>query len=514
MADSIAETLNAHPFDLMYSDFSAEHLSKPEYSLLQGTPLTKICARFCIIRSFNQAVRKCLHHIDLNPIRNGTLQPDTDSMAMDPTAALAMPVGWLLSQARSLVFRRVKVDMLRTSLTLTKSSPRKNQYLEYQWVKINIDRTKARTAQSPASTVYGQLVSQARGLSLSDLRHQEAGPLDEGQSRTFKVDFVGEKGADNGGPYREVFNDIAREMQSDDLPLLVACPNQSFGGALLNQDKWLINSGHQKMEDYRWLGRLIGVALRCQLTLDLNFPALLWAPLVRKPLSLKDCEAVDFTVSTLIAIRKHLAEGTLDEALLQSLLMQFRPSASSIPSDLAKELESATVATVGECLRKAEKMWLKDATQHYKAIRYGLSQVIPTDLLVLMTPQEFGNLVCGTPDFTLNELKRLTVHEGDCASSPPPSYVCYFWEVLGEMSPMERRMFLNFVWARSRMPHQTHEQFKLAALPVPDGQDPDERLPTASTCFFRLMIPPYTSKKALRSKLFYAMENCLNMDLV
>jgi hypothetical protein len=43
--------------------------------------------------------------------------------------------------------------------------------------------------------------------------------------------------------------------------------------------------------------------------------------------------------------------------------------------------------------------------------------------------------------------------------------------------------------------------------------DPDGALPTASTCFFQLHLPKYTSLEALREKLLYACYNCKDLDL-
>jgi hypothetical protein len=43
------------------------------------------------------------------------------------------------------------------------------------------------------------------------------------------VNFKGENVYDNGGPYREFFGDIARELHSEKLSLFIKTPNQEEG---------------------------------------------------------------------------------------------------------------------------------------------------------------------------------------------------------------------------------------------------------------------------------------------
>ena len=43
--------------------------------------------------------------------------------------------------------------------------------------------------------------------------------------------------------------------------------------------------------------------------------------------------------------------------------------------------------------------------------------------------------------------------------------------------------------------------------------DANTRLPTASTCFFDLHLPRYTSGEALKERLLYAIYNCRGIDL-
>jgi hypothetical protein len=87
-----------------------------------------------------------------------------------------------------------------------------------------------------------------------------------------------------------------------------------------------------------------------------------------------------------------------------------------------------------------------------------------------------------------------------------------FWEVIEGFSAEERKAFLRFVWARSRLPRaaQFSEPFKLHVVSTWG----DERLPKADTCFFTLHLPLYSSMTVMRERLLYAISNCTDMDLM
>ena len=91
----------------------------------------------------------------------------------------------------------------------------------------------------------------------------------------------------------------------------------------------------------------------------------------------------------------------------------------------------------------------------------------------------------------------------------------FLWSALGAFTREERGLFLQFVWGRSRMPQgggRLSQRFIVSDLGRQEG-DANTRLPTASTCFFDLHLPRYTSADALTERLKYAIYNCRGIDL-
>jgi len=149
--------------------------------------------------------------------------------------------------------------------------------------------------------------------------------------------------------------------------------------------------------------------------------------------------------------------------------------------------------------------------------REGMSTVLPTELFGLFTGKELRELICGSSEIDFEMLKVVTEYEG-CEETD--DHCIWFFEVLREMSTKEKESFLSFVWARKSLPSTVagfEQNFKLQkdskTCDEKDQAVVDEYLPHASTCFFSLALPKYSSKEVLRRKLLTAIKNSPNIDM-
>ena len=117
------------------------------------------------------------------------------------------------------------------------------------------------------------------------------------------------------------------------------------------------------------------------------------------------------------------------------------------------------------------------------AIKTGLPIAKPTDAILIVT----------------NRCNARCVH---CHSYSMPR--------IREMTTDEKKLFLQFVWARSRMPLK--ESDFDAPFKIQKGTQNSSALPSASTCFFSLSLPEYESKEILREKLLFAINNVTTME--
>lgn len=81
--------------------------------------------------------------------------------------------------------------------------------------------------------------------------------LSDGDQQAFTVRLVGEGATDSGGPYRECLSSMCAELQSNQLPLFIPCPNAQLAleevGIGKNRDKCTyspppLNATHRPMK--------------------------------------------------------------------------------------------------------------------------------------------------------------------------------------------------------------------------------------------------------------------------
>jgi hypothetical protein len=81
-----------------------------------------------------------------------------------------------------------------------------------------------------------------------------------------------------------------------------------------------------------------------------------------------------------------------------------------------------------------------------------------------------------------------------------------------DMSAIQRQQFARFISGRTRLNLTTFRLKVMGAVSSADGAEEDSKLPTASTCFFWLSLPNYSSYEILRDKLIFAVGECVDID--
>jgi len=138
--------------------------------------------------------------------------------------------------------------------------------------------------------------------------------------------------------------------------------------------------------------------------------------------------------------------------------------------------------------------------------------VLPVEVLTLLDGAELRDLVCGNVDVDVDLLRAVVEYEGYVENDKA---IQFFWETLRELSNEERKLFLQFVWARNRLPLKKSDfeaPFKIQRDAANTGERADQALPSASTCFFSLALPEYSSKEILKEKLLFAINNVTTME--
>ncbi|KAG7389554.1 RING finger and SPRY domain-containing protein 1 [Phytophthora pseudosyringae] len=527
-----------------------DYFTSPALKNISGAELR---ARTAVLRVLNSKILRVLPIIAIQPDDGSS----TQSIEVAGTAggftklsAEFLSTSLKLRSLRRLVFTSTKRafwdDVLRATTTSTPLPS--DEYEDPREIRvIRINRIQAQASKlsllsQPGDrlrrSVFGQLYREMRAWSDSFFRRAYCGKGHGGQRRAFKVKFLGEGVNDYGGPYRAVFEQIVDELQMDNvelakgeqglLPLLIPCPNRRSATGI-NQDKFLLNpscgtallaNGPMALDLHRFLGKLIGTAVRHGLQMGLDLPSLVWRPLAGLDVSRAHLESVDVAVANNLTRVEELSTDTeaatqeAEEVLGYLTLSTTLSDGVEVPLVPQGEKMLVTLENRELYVQLVEKTRLTESSQQLAALKDGLGSVLPMELAPLFTPRELEVLICGRREVDVDLLHQCTEYSEGADEAMP--HVQHFWEVLRELTSEERTSFLRFVWARSRMPNSAKDfpmNFKLQTAQDPGASSqPDLYLPHAQTCFFALRLPAYTSKEVLRTKLLYAIQNSPNMD--
>ncbi|OII75155.1 ubiquitin ligase [Cryptosporidium ubiquitum] len=293
-------------------------------------------------------------------------------------------------------------------------------------------------------------------------------------------------------------------------------------------------------EMYECLGRLMGICVTTKSAMNINLNPLIWKKFSGLPLSMKDlvdadCIAYEMlnslksieseNLSNKQRMEKKEVTGCYDKSQetgagvtsipeIEGLTFQIENMNGSITSllNLEGEMESSVGVTLENLhlfIQLAERCRILDDTNIMTNILKGFGTIIPLGRMrMLFNYQKIEYLICGESKIDLVILKNHTV-------SPHPELKEQLFQVLETFNNEQLQKLLRFVSGRSRLPQINNSSSDWKFSINYDNPDTiqDNRLPIATTCGFRLSLPKYSSIEILRSRLLYAINNCVAIDL-
>ncbi|KAI9278362.1 hypothetical protein BDA99DRAFT_491964 [Phascolomyces articulosus] len=343
--------------------------------------------------------------------------------------------------------------------------------------------------------------------------------------KPLKIKFVGggEEGMDQGGVQKEFFNVLFEKLMATSMGL--------FDMDLETRLQWMfpVVRSEESLRTYEMVGVMMGLAIYNGVIMNLQFPHVLWKVLVQPHESKIDGMAERhelFTFQDLCEGWPSLAHGlqqlldwqdevqdvfcrnyeiSLDVFGQGIVTWPLKPEGSDIP---------VTNANRQEFVRDYCTHFLYYAQREpLLAIRRGLWSVMGGSAMDLCTAQVLEVVACGqrqSADLDLEELERVT--EYDDGYHAEHRIIRDFWTVVHQdMTSEQKRKLLFFVTASDRVPVGGLKE--LTFVVQRNGPDSD-RLPTALTCFSRLLLPEYTTREKLSERLITAIENAKGFGLV
>lgn len=167
--------------------------------------------------------------------------------------------------------------------------------------------------------------------------------------------------------------------------------------------------------------------------------------------------------------------------------------------------------------------WLTDKSirPQYEAFARGFYTCLDRKALSIFTPEALQSVVEGIQEIEIDGLERTARYDDGYSASHRT--VKDFWHVVRQYSPERKRQLLEFVTASDRVPvngintilfviqrNGTDDNVStifISPIPREGVTNMQQRVPTSLTCFGRLLLPEYSSRKKLKEKLKVAIEN-------
>ncbi|KAF1997373.1 hypothetical protein P154DRAFT_622510 [Amniculicola lignicola CBS 123094] len=187
-----------------------------------------------------------------------------------------------------------------------------------------------------------------------------------------------------------------------------------------------------------------------------------------------------------------------------------RPLEHAKDNDAPVETPMVTNASRKEYVRDYIQ-WLtfKSIAGQFMAFRQGFRTCLHERSLCLFDAQSLKYLVEGTQDIDITSLRNTTRYEEGYSASHKT--IKEFWSIVETYDAEQRKKLLEFVTASERVPVTGFESMNFVIMR--HGGD-TEKLPTSSTCFGKLMLPEYSGREKMKTKLDLAIQNCMGFGVV
>ncbi|VDM54822.1 unnamed protein product [Angiostrongylus costaricensis] len=321
------------------------------------------------------------------------------------------------------------------------------------------------------------------------------------------ISFDDEEGLDYGGPSRELFYLLSRELFHPYYGLFeYSAPNQY--SVQISKYSNLVQHDLQWME---LAGRILGLALIHRCLIDTFFTRTFYKMLLELPITVHDLQEVDpeFGRSLL-----WLHENPIDSSLGMTFLVNEEENGQVIEKELLPN--GAELNVTDDNKEEFISLMIKWRTERgiqrqSQALLRGVHQIIDRDFLRVFTADELELVLSGSREIDLEDWRRNTEYRGGYFDDHV--VIEWFWDRVAQMSNADRLKLLQFVTGTPSIPFEGFAVLRGSNGPkrfTIEKWGEESALPRAHTCFNRLDLPSYPTPHILRAKLHIAITEGIN----
>ncbi|KAF9196588.1 hypothetical protein BGZ50_009103 [Haplosporangium sp. Z 11] len=338
--------------------------------------------------------------------------------------------------------------------------------------------------------------------------------------KPLKVAFVdvGEEGMDQGGVTKEFFQIMVEKVFDSQFGLFKELEEGRcwwFEGVLDGSSHVELSKKEARIRliEYELVGILVGLALYNGVILGVRFPSVVYRKLLGWEVGL------DTFIESFPALGHGLeqmltwSDGDVYDVFMREFEISYEHLGQVTTIPLVPDGQDIAVTNEN---REAYVQAYMDhyvhehIQQEFAAFQRGFEKICGGEALKLLRPEELELLLCGNSDLDMHDLEASCLY--DDGYSPSHTLIKEFWEIVHEdMTPEQHKQLLVFVTGSDRVPIRGLKD--LMFVIQRNGPDSD-RLPTALTCFSRLLLPEYADKQKMKERLVTAIENSTGFGLV
>lgn len=325
------------------------------------------------------------------------------------------------------------------------------------------------------------------------------------QKSKLYVSFIGEEGLDYGGPSREFFFLLSRELFNPYYGLFEYSANDTYTVQISPMSRFVDNY----QDWFRFSGRMLGLALIHQYLLDAFFTRPFYKALLKLACSLSDLEYLDAEFHQSLLWVKDSDISDMDLDLTFSVIEEI--AGKVVEKDLKQHGKSIAVTERNkrdyiDCMVK----WRleRGVAEQTENLVKGFYEVIEPRFVKVFDARELELVIAGTAEIDVKDWRRNTEYRGGYNDSHV--IIQWFWIVIEQKFDNDQRLrLLQFVTGTSSIPYEGFEALRGSNGPrkfcIEKWGRPTS-LPRAHTCFNRIDLPPYGSFEMLHEKLLLAVE--------
>jgi len=322
------------------------------------------------------------------------------------------------------------------------------------------------------------------------------------------VQFRDEQGYDAGGVKRDWFTSLTKELFNPNYALFNLTSNgRSFQP---NPSSYINHLEHKSY--FKFAGKIIARAIIEEIHLDAHLTTSMCKHILGTSVSLRDLEDIDEVLHSSLNWMLHNDVTPLEF----TFIADFDDIGVHKTVSLKSGGENILVTNENkeEYIALMVQHRLKNQIKaQLDAFLEGFHSLIKPEELSMFTPNELDLLICGVPEF---DVEDLITH---CTFRHPytmnTQVVKYFFEAIRKWTKEDLAKLLLFITGSSQVPIGGFVSFSNTGRPIiiePGGQS--DRLPAAHTCTNTIDLPEYKTEEELNQKLIYAIRECNSFGFI